>query len=169
MLRTQELLEARKVHKGRQLFTGALDFGYSKAAIETLKFWDRQEILADVVWAIRKNRPEIVITRFDPNSNGETHGHHTASALLAMEAFDLAGDITAFPEQLKYVKVWKPKRIFFNTSWWFFGSKENFDKSDKTGLFSINVGTYYSTLGTSNNKIPSKSKSKHACQGFHYR
>ena len=166
LLRTQELLEARKVDKGRQWFTRALDFGYSKTATETLKFWDKQKILGDVVWAIRKNKPEIIITRFDPNSNGETHGHHTASALLAMEAFDLAGNPTAFPEQLKYVKVWKPKRMFYNTSWWFFGSKENFDKADKTDLFSINVGTYYSTLGTSNNEISSKSRSKHACQGF---
>ena len=166
LLRTQELLEARKVDKGRQWFTRALDFGYSKTATETLKFWDEQEILADVVWAIRKNRPEIIITRFDPNSNGETHGHHTASAILAMEAFDLAGDPTAFPEQLKYVNTWQPKRMFYNTSWWFFGSKENFEKSDKTGLFSIDVGTYYPILGISNNEISSKSRSKHACQGF---
>lgn len=166
LLRTQELLEARKVDKGRQWFTRALDFGYSKTATETLKFWDKQQILGDVVWAIRKNRPEIIITRFDPNSNGETHGHHTASAILALEAFDLAADPTAFPEQLKYVKVWQPKRLFYNTSWWFFGSKENFEKSDKTGLFSLDVGTYYPILGISNNEISSKSRSKHACQGF---
>ncbi|WP_373797501.1 PIG-L family deacetylase, partial [Kaistella sp.] len=166
LLRTQELLEARKIDKGRQWFTRALDFGYSKTATETLKFWDKQQILGDVVWAIRKNRPEIIITRFDPNSNGETHGHHTASAILAMEAFDLAADPKAFPEQLKFVKVWQPKRLFYNTSWWFFGSKENFDKSDKTGLFPINVGTYFPTLGISNNEISSKARSKHACQGF---
>ncbi|VEH99831.1 Uncharacterized proteins, LmbE homologs [Kaistella antarctica] len=166
LLRTQELLEARKVDKGRQWFTRALDFGYSKTSTETLKFWDKQQILADVVWAIRKNKPEIIITRFDPNSNGETHGHHTASAILAMEAFDLAADPKAFPEQLKYVKVWQPKRLFYNTSWWFFGSKENFEKSDKTGLYSINVGTYFPILGISNNEISSKSRSKHACQGF---
>ena len=166
LLRTQELLEARKVDKGRQWFTRALDFGYSKTSTETLKFWDKQQILADVVWAIRKNRPEIIITRFDPNSNGETHGHHTASAILALEAFDLAADPKAFPEQLRYVKVWQPKRLFYNTSWWFFGSKENFEKSDKTGLYSINVGTYFPILGISNNEISSKSRSKHACQGF---
>lgn len=166
LLRTQELLEARKVDKGRQWFTRALDFGYSKTATETLKFWDKQKILADVVWAIRKNKPKIIITRFDPNSNGETHGHHTASAILAMEAFDLAADPKAFPEQLKYVKTWQVKRMFYNTSWWFFGSKENFEKSDKTGLFSIDVGNYYPTLGISNNEISSKARSKHACQGF---
>lgn len=166
LLRTQELLEARKIDKGRQWFTRALDFGYSKTATETLKFWDKQEILGDVVWAIRKNKPEIIITRFDPNSNGETHGHHTASALLAMEAFDLAADPKAFPEQLKFVTVWQPKRMFYNTSWWFFGSKENFEKSDKTGFYSINVGNYYPILGISNNEISSKARSMHACQGF---
>lgn len=166
LLRTQELLEARKVDKGRQWFTRALDFGYSKTATETLKFWDKQKVLSDVVWAIRKNKPAIIITRFDPNSNGETHGHHTASALLAMEAFDLAGDKNAFPEQLKYVETWQPKRLFYNTSWWFYGSKENFEKADKGELFSINVGNYYPTLGISNNEISAKSRSKHACQGF---
>lgn len=166
LLRTQELLEARKIDKGRQWFTRALDFGYSKTATETLKFWDKQKILADVVWAIRKNKPEIIITRFDPNSNGETHGHHTASAILAMEAFDLAADPKAFPEQLKYVKPWKVKRMFYNTSWWFFGSKENFEKSDKSDLYPINVGNYYPLLGISNNEISSKARSKHACQGF---
>lgn len=166
LLRTQELLEARKIDKGRQWFTRALDFGYSKTATETLKFWDKQKILADVVWAIRKNKPEIIITRFDPNSNGETHGHHTASAILAMEAFDLAADPKAFPEQLKYVKTWQVKRMFYNTSWWFFGSKENFEKSDKSDLYPINVGNYYPLLGISNNEISSKARSKHACQGF---
>ena len=166
LLRTQELLEARKVDKGRQWFTRALDFGYSKTATETLKFWDKQKILSDVVWAIRKNKPEIIITRFDPNSNGETHGHHTASALLAMEAFHLAADPKAFPEQLKYVKTWQVKRMFYNTSWWFYGSKENFEKADKGDLYSINVGNYYPILGISNNEISSKSRSKHACQGF---
>lgn len=166
LLRTQELLEARKIDKGRQWFTRALDFGYSKTATETLKFWDKQEILSDVVWAIRKNRPEIIITRFDPNSNGETHGHHTASALLAMEAFDLAANPKAFPEQLKYVQVWQPKRMFYNTSWWFYGSKENFKKADNGDLFSLNVGNYYPILGISNNEISAEARSKHACQGF---
>lgn len=166
LLRTQELLEARKIDKGRQWFTRALDFGYSKTATETLRFWDKQEILSDVVWAIRKNRPEIIITRFDPNSNGETHGHHTASAILAMEAFDLAANPKAFPEQLKYVQVWQPKRMFYNTSWWFYGSKENFEKADKGDLFSLNVGNYYPILGISNNEISAEARSKHACQGF---
>ncbi|MDG4946101.1 PIG-L family deacetylase [Weeksellaceae bacterium KMM 9713] len=166
LLRTQELLEARKVDKGRQWFTRALDFGYSKTATETLKIWDKQKVLADVVWAIRKNKPELIITRFSPDSNGDTHGHHTASAILAMEAFDLAADKNAFPEQLKYVSTWQVKRMFFNTSWWFYGSQEKFEQADKTGMLSVDVGTYFPLLGKSNNEISAISRSKHACQGF---
>lgn len=166
LLRTQELLEARKVDKGRQWFTRAVDFGYSKTATETLKIWDKQKILADVVWAIRKNKPEVIITRFSPDSNGDTHGHHTASAILAMEAFDLAADKNAFPEQLKHVSTWQVKRMFFNTSWWFYGSQEKFEQADKTGMLSVDVGTYFPLLGLSNNEISALSRSKHACQGF---
>lgn len=166
ILRTQELLEARNIDGGRQRFTRAIDFGYSKTADETLKIWDENKILADVVWAIRTNQPEVIITRFHPDSNGKTHGHHTASALLAMKAFDLAGDPNAFPEQLQYTSLWKPKRIFFNTSWFFYGSREEFEKADKSDKFSIDTGVYLPHLGVSVSEIAQKSRSKHACQGF---
>lgn len=166
LLRTQELLEARKIDGGKQWFTRANDFGYSKTATETLEIWNEEEILADVVWAIRKHQPDVLISRFDPKSNGKTHGHHTASAIFAEKAFDLAGDKTAYPEQLEYVDVWQPRRLFFNTSWWFYGSKEKFAKADKSKMVSVDVGEYYPTLGLSNNEIASLSRSKHACQGF---
>lgn len=166
VLRTQELLEARKIDGGKQWFTRAIDFGYSKTATESLQIWDKEEILGDVVWAIRLHRPDVIITRFDPNSNGETHGHHTSSAILAEEAFDLAGDPNAYPEQLQHVETWQPRRLFFNTSWWFFGSRENFEKADKSDMLSIDVGEYLPILGISNNEIASLSRSKHACQGF---
>ena len=166
LLRTQELLEARKIDKGRQWFTRAVDFGYSKTAEETFEHWDQQEILADVVWAIRRNQPEVIITRFSPDSNGQTHGHHTASAILAMQAFDLAADKNAFPEQLQYVDTWQVKRMFYNTSWWFYGSKERFEQVDKSDMITVDVGTYFPLLGTSNNEISAKSRSQHACQGF---
>jgi len=166
VLRTQELLEARKVDGGNQWFTRALDFGYSKSATETLELWDKEKILGDVVWAIRVHKPDVIITRFDPDSNGRTHGHHTASAMLAMEAFDLAGDKSAYPEQLEFVDTWQPRRLFYNTSWWFYGSRENFEKADKSDMLSVDVGEYFPTLGMSNNEIASLSRSKHACQGF---
>ncbi len=112
--RTQELLAARKLDGGRQFFTRAIDFGYSKTTDETLAFWDRKEVLGDVVRVIRKFRPDVVVTRFSPVPSG-THGHHTASAMLAVEAFKLAGDPTAYPEQLTQgLTVWQPKRVVLN-------------------------------------------------------
>ncbi|MDO5655539.1 MAG: PIG-L family deacetylase [Flavobacteriaceae bacterium] len=165
-IRTQELLEARKIDKGRQWFSRAIDFGYSKTIEDTYHHWDKTELLRDVVWAIRVNRPAIIITRFHPDSNGQTHGHHTVSAQLAMEAYDLAANPLAFPEQLKFVDTWQVKRIFYNTSWWFYGSREAFDKVDKSEMIAVDVGKYFPHLGISNNEIAAKSRSKHASQGF---
>ena len=100
IIRTQELLEARKFDKAEQFFTRAIDFGYSKTPEETFEFWGKEQILADVVWVIRKFRPDVIISRFSPDSYSG-HGHHTASGLLVKEAFNAAGDINKFPEQLK--------------------------------------------------------------------
>ena len=166
VIRTEELLAARRIDGGNQWFTRANDFGYSKHPDETLELWNKEEILADVVWAIRSLQPDIVINRFDHNSAGKTHGHHTASGMLSVEAFDLAGDPNAFPEQLKYVQVWKPKRLYFNTSWWFYGSRENFDKADKSNLVSLDAGIYFPALGKSNTEIAAESRSMHQCQGM---
>lgn len=166
VLRTQELLAARRTDGGQQWFTRANDFGYSKNAEETLSIWNQQEVLADVVWAIRTFRPEIIVNRFDANSSGETHGHHTASAMLSLEAFRLAADPTAFPEQLAYVEPWQPRRVFFNTSWWFYGSREAFDAADKSRMVQVDIGVYEPWSGYSNSEIASKSRSQHRCQGF---
>jgi len=166
VIRTQELLEARKIDGGEQLFSRANDFGYSKNPEETLQIWDKNQVLSDVVWAIRKFQPDVIINRFDHRSPGTTHGHHTASALLSVESFDLANEATAFPNQLKWVKPWQPKRQFFNTSWWFYGSKEKFDAADKTNLSSLQIGVYYPSIGKSNQEIAALSRSKHESQGF---
>ena len=115
ILRTHELLAARRFDHGRQFFTRAIDFGYSKGPEETLRFWDRTAVLGDVVRIYRQFRPDVVVTRFPipPGSGG--HGHHTASAILAVEAFKLAGDPTAYPEQLAQgLTVWQPKRVVWN-------------------------------------------------------
>ena len=111
--RTQELLAARRLDGGRQYFTRAIDFGFSKDYRETLQIWDRQAVLADIVRVIRTFRPDVIVTRFSPEP-GPTHGHHTASVVLAVEAFKLAGDPQAFPEQLRELTPWQPKRIFHN-------------------------------------------------------
>ena len=166
VIRTQELLAARRIDGGSQRFSRANDFGYSKNAEETIKIWDDKKVLSDVVWAIRSFRPDVIINRFDHKSSGKTHGHHTASAMLAYQAWDLTGDKTAFPEQLKYVDPWQPTRQFFNTSWWFYGSREKFAEADKSSLMSVDVGTYYPTLGLSNNEIAAYSRSMHVCQGM---
>ncbi|HEY8849010.1 MAG TPA: PIG-L family deacetylase, partial [Thermoanaerobaculia bacterium] len=113
VLRTQELLAARRIDGGEQYFTRAIDFGYSKTPQETLAIWGHDTILADVVWNFRRFQPDVVITRFPTTGEGG-HGHHTASAMLAVEAFKLAGDPTKFPDQLKYVTVWQPRRLFWN-------------------------------------------------------
>lgn len=166
VIRTQELLEARKIDGGEQFFSRANDFGYSKNPEETLQIWDKNQVLSDVVWAIRKFQPDVIINRFDHRSQGTTHGHHTASALLSVESFDLANNENVFPNQLKWVKPWQPKRQFFNTSWWFYGSKEKFDAADKTNLSSLQIGVYYPSIGKSNQEIAALSRSCHQSQGF---
>ena len=166
MIRTQELLSARRIDGGSQMFSRANDFGYSKNAEETIKIWDDEAVISDVVWAIRKFRPDVIVNRFDHRTSGRTHGHHTASAMLSHKAWNLVGDKTKFPDQLKYVDVWQPQRQFMNTSWWFYGSRENFAKADKTNLMSVDIGVYYPILGTSNNEIAAESRSQHVCQGM---
>ncbi len=166
VIRTQELLEARKIDGGEQFFSRANDFGYSKTPDETLSIWEKDKVLADVVWAIRKFRPDVIINRFDARTPGTTHGHHTASAMLSLEGFDKAADANAFPEQLSLVKTWQPKRAFFNTSYFFYGSKEKFEKADKSNLTELHIGTYYPTLGKSNQEIAALSRSRHQSQGF---
>ena len=166
VIRTQELLMARSVDNGNQMFTRANDFGYSKNAEETIKIWDTEKVKADVIWAIRKARPDVIINRFDHRTSGETHGHHTASAQLSIELFDKAANPSVHPEQLKYTKIWQPKRLFFNTSWWFYGSEDKFNKADKSALMSLDVGVYFPLKGKSNTEIAAESRSKHKCQGF---
>ena len=160
LIRTQELLAARRIDGAEQFFTRAFDFGYSKSPGETFKFWDKQKILSDVVWVIRKFQPDVIITRFPTTGEGG-HGHHTASAILAGEAFEAAGDTTKFPEQFKYgAKPWQPKRLLWNT--FNFGSA-NTTRDDQ---FTIDAGGYNSLLGKSYGEIASESRSQHKSQGF---
>ena len=162
IIRTQELLAARRTDGGEQFFTRANDFGYSKNPDETFNTWDREQVLSDFVWVIRNYKPDIIITRF-PEDHRAGHGHHTASAMLAKEAFEAAGDKKRFSEQLDKVDVWKPKRWMFNTHWWFYGGR---DKMDTTELMPIDLGTYNPLLGKSYSEIASESRSMHKSQGF---
>ena len=164
VIRTQELLAARRIDHGRQFFTRANDFGFSKSPEETLRIWDREKILADVVWVIRKFRPDLVVTRF-PTEDSDTHGHHTASARLAQEAFRAAADPKRFPEQLKFVPTWQPSRLLWN-SWAAFRAQSRNEPFDPTGLISLEAGGYQPLLGKSYPEIAAASRSMHKSQGF---
>ncbi len=159
LLRTQELLAARRTDGGEQFFTRAFDFGYSKTPEETFSKWDKEKTLADVVWVIRKFQPDIIITRFPTTGEGG-HGHHTGSAILANEAFSAAADPNRFPEQLKYVSAWQAKSVLWNT--FNFGGN-NTTREDQ---FKVDVGGYNPLLGKSYGEIAAESRSQHKSQGF---
>jgi LmbE family N-acetylglucosaminyl deacetylase len=159
LIRTQELLAARRIDGAEQFFTRANDFGFSKGPEETLKIWDKEKVLGDVVWVIRKFRPDVIICRFPTTGEGG-HGHHTSSAILAQEAFTAAADPSRYPEQLQYVKPWQAKRLMWNTF--------NFGSTNTTAAdqFKIDVGVYNTTLGKGYGEIAAESRSNHKTQGF---
>ncbi|NIM12302.1 MAG: LmbE family protein [Candidatus Aminicenantes bacterium] len=163
VLRTHELLGARKIDGAEQFFTRAVDFGYSKTSEESIKIWGKEDILEDIVFVIRKFQPDVILTRFPSERGFSRHGHHTASTILAVEAFHAAGDPSRFPGQLKYVSPWKPKRILWNTWRPYFRDA----KPEETAkLIAVNVGTYNPLLGKSYYEIASLSRSMHKSQGF---
>jgi LmbE family N-acetylglucosaminyl deacetylase len=158
LIRTHELLAARRLDGGRQFFTRAIDFGFSKDPQETLKIWDEQAVLSDVVRVIRTFRPDVIVTRFSPQAS-RTHGHHTASAILALEAFKLAGDRAAFPDQLKNLEPWQPKRILINRG---LGG----GRGGGEGAVQLDVGGTDVLLDESFSSIASRSRAMHKSQGF---
>jgi LmbE family N-acetylglucosaminyl deacetylase len=149
--RTEELLAARRLDGGRQFFSRAMDFGFSKDYRETLRIWDRQQVLSDVVRVIREFRPDVVINRFSTQPGG-THGHHTASAVLGLEAFKLAGDTNAFPEQ--HLPPWQPKRIFVN------------GRGGSEGGIQMEISGNDPVTGLSFNELAARSRAMHKTQGF---
>lgn len=161
IIRTQELLAARRIDGAEQFFSRAYDFGFCKSSDEALATWGHDKILADVVWVIRKFQPDILIARF-PEDSRAGHGHHAASGILAREAFDAAGDPNRFPEQLKYpgIQIWQPKRLLWNTF--------NFGGGNTTSedQFKVDAGTYNVLLGKSYGEIAALSRSQHKSQGF---
>ena len=162
VIRSQELLAARRIDGGRQFFTRAIDFGFSKSPEETLRFWDREQVLADTVRIYRQFQPDVVITRF-PAGERETHGHHTASAWMARDAMAAAGDAQRFPEQLDRLTVWRPRRMLWNTSRFFYDKPEDFKPE---GLVAIDVGVFSPLLGESFTERAARSRSMHKSQGF---
>ena len=160
LARTHELLAARRIDGGRQFFTRAIDFGYSKTVDETLRFWDRREVLGDVVRVIRMFRPDVVVTRFSPTGGG-THGHHTASGLLGLEAAKLAGDPAAYPEQLREgLAVWNPRRVLLNAGGPGRGG------ATPAGAVKMDIGGRDPASGEGLGAIASRSRGQHITQGF---
>ncbi|UCE41469.1 MAG: PIG-L family deacetylase [Candidatus Aminicenantes bacterium] len=157
IIRTQELLAARRIDGAEQFFTRAIDFGYSKTPAETLEFWGKEEILSDLVWVIRKFRPDVVISRFSTDGSSG-HGHHTASGWLIKEAFHAASDPQKFPEQLEYAKPWAAKRLYWN-SW-------RPREQETQNLQRIDAGEYNPLLGKSYSEMAAESRSNHKSQGF---
>lgn len=159
LIRTQELLQARKIDAGEQYFSSAYDFGFSKTYEETFRFWKKDEVLKEAVYIIRKLQPDVIITRFPPDERGG-HGHHQASAILAHEAFISAADPTKYPEQLKDLSVWKAKRLIWNTASFMNMSDESQDQ------LKIDIGQFNPLLGKSYGEIAALSRSQHKSQGF---
>jgi LmbE family N-acetylglucosaminyl deacetylase len=160
MIRTQELLAARRVDGAEQFFTRAYDFGFSKRTEEALAIWDKQKVLADAVWVIRNFKPDVIITRF-PEDSRAGHGHHSGSAVIAREAFVAAADPKMFPEQFKFgVGPWKARRIMWNT--FSFGSSNTTAENQ----LKIDAGSYIPLLGKSIGEIAAEGRSQHRSQGF---
>ena len=164
VLRTQELLAARSIDRANQYFTRAVDFGYSKSAEESFEKWGKAEILSDVVLVIRQFKPDVIITRFPPDKRAG-HGHHTASAMLAIEAFEKAADPSFLPEQVKKYGPWKTTAVYWNSSvWW---DKDLDEKARKDPSYLIqDIGGYNPLVGMSYNEIGTLARSQHKCQGF---
>lgn len=158
LIRTHELLEARKLDGAQQFFTRAIDFGFSKNTTDTFKQWNADNITADVVWVIREFRPDVIICRFPPTA-AAGHGQHAASAVVAEKAFKLAGDKNAFPDQLKYVNVWQPKRVLWNT--FRFGGVNTTAENQ----LKVTVGQYDAQLGMGYGELAGLSRSLHKSQG----
>jgi LmbE family N-acetylglucosaminyl deacetylase len=161
VIRTQELLAARRIDGGQQFFTRAIDFGFSKSADEAFSVWGKDKVLSDVVKVFRQFQPDVIITRFPPDERAG-HGHHTASAVLAGEAFDLSGKPESYPDQVKQFGTWQVTRYYTNTGrWW------NQSISETTpGVVSMDVGGYNALLGKSYAEISALSSSQHKSQGW---
>jgi len=168
VIRTHELLEARNLDGATQFFSRAKDYGYSKNSDETFSKWDKERVLYDLIYAIRKFQPDVVINRFAHNTPGTTHGHHTAASILSYEAFEKAADPSVFPEQITKhgLSPWQSKKLFFNDSWFFYESQQAFEEANRDDFLSIDIGKFYPLKGISNGELASMSRSQHKSQGF---
>ena len=162
IIRTQELLAARKIDGAEQFFTRAIDFGFTKTASETLEKWGHDRILSDVVWVVRRYRPDVIILGFS-GTPSDGHGQHQVSAMLGKEAFDAAADATRFPEQLKYVQPWRAKRVVFASFGG--GGRGGQQVAGLPNAGEADTGAFNPVLGYSYEELASMSRSMHHSQG----
>lgn len=155
LIRTQELLAARRVDGALQFFTRAIDFGFSKSADETLATWGRDRILADMVWVIRSFRPDVITATFSGTPR-DGHGHHQAAGILAREAFEAAGDPARFPEQLSHVGPWRARRLVHHP----------YFAQPGPGAIRFDGGAFNPVLGRSYAEIAGMSRSMHRSQAM---
>lgn len=160
VLRTQELLASRALDGAEQYFTRALDYGFSKSPDEALAFWGHERAIADVVWVIRRFRPDVIVTRFAADA-GSGHGHHSASTILTREAFRAAADPARFPEQLEHVGTWQSKRLFWNA--WIPDPQER--DANAPRLLALDDGGYDPATGLSYPEIGGRARSLNRSQG----
>ena len=163
LIRSQELLAARRIDGAEQFFTRAIDFGFTKTPSETFAKWGHERVLSDVVWVIRRFRPDVVILRFS-GTQMDGHGQHQVSAIVGKEAFLAAGDPSRFPDQLKYVEPWKPRRLLFNT--FSFTRDQEKQAAATPGKIEVDVGAFNPILGVSYSQIAGMSRSMHRSQGM---
>src|SRR5712692_2812626 len=161
VIRTEELLAARRIDGARQFFTRAIDFGFTKTPEETLAKWGHERILSDMVWTIRQFRPDVIVLRFSGTPR-DGHGQHQASALLGKEAYLAAADKNRFPEQ--GIEPWKAKRLLYNVI--AFSREQEQQAAATPGRIEIDTGVYNPVLGRSYNEIAGISRSQHRSQAM---
>ena len=161
VIRTQELLAARRIDGAEQFFTSAVDFGYSKTAEESLRIWNHVQVLGEVVQTIRTFRPDVILSRFPPDERAG-HGHHIASALLAIEAFRAAADPARYPEQVRAgLLPWQARRLLWNHFLF-----TDIAPKPAPGSLTLDVGAYDPLLGRAYSELAAESRSQHRSQGF---
>ncbi|MCB9384870.1 MAG: PIG-L family deacetylase [Bryobacterales bacterium] len=161
LIRTQELLAARRIDGAQQFFSRAIDFGYSKFPEEALEQWGRERLLADMVRVIRQYRPDVIIARFPPPPGDGGHGQHTAVGHLGPVAFEAAADPDQFPE---LGPAWQAKRYYWNV--FNFGRRPGDPLEQAPGRLTLEIGDYDPVLGKSYSEIAGESRSMHASQGM---
>lgn len=161
IIRTQELLTARRIDGARQYFSNAIDFGYSRSQSETLRIWGESDVLGDAVKVIREYKPDVIIIRFHPGDS-QTHGHHQAATYLALQAFELAGDPAAYPEQLEYLEPHQASRLYWDAYWW---TDRYQDEIDQPGTLSFELSSFDPILGESYTEISRRALGQHKSQG----